>query len=741
MGPQRPCLAALSVIVVAAGLFGANLHARNPAGNLNGENAPRSSARTAVHWAAVSTFPQTISGFGDVSCASSTCVAVGIMGMALAVSQDNGMSWSSSPVPAGVTTLQSVSCASRSHCTAVGEYLEPAPTDTRPGVVVVTDDGGRSWTRQATTMVGPLVGVSCENASSCVAIGSAGLHGSITGSFALTTANAGRSWASAAIAGSALDLSGVSCPSAQHCVAVGSVTAPDGSGSPVAMVTTDGGARWHNAPVPSHDIALYTISCPTDARCVATGMPQLPTTAQPIRTVASVFTSADGGARWSQRALPPGAGVGAVTCLPSGWCLLTGANAPVLSTDYGEKWTMVRRSLGFSTDVTSVACRTASSCVAVGGSEGPSNGAFSFPFVYPTVATSSDGGRSWAPRRPPEGWLVNAMACPARRRCVAVGTTNAGTGGAWASDNFGRNWVEATVPGTVQVLNSLSCPSPSACVAVGSTTTGSAVALSSGDGGASWALSQLPKGLASLASVSCTNAQLCVGVGSIAVHYSVPPGGHQGVGDIESGSGALITSDDGGTTWVNQTRTATREGYVPYFFSVSCLPSGFCATGPSYGRFLSSTDGGRTWADVKNFFGYFPTTGLSCMGPSTCVADSTDQASAPQLYRTVDDGRSWSEARLVSAPAQYAESTWQLGAPICSTEGLCLAVGGDTWYGTPGLALVSRDGGRSWATTTLPPGSSLLSAAACTGTFTCLVAAETHEGEGIFIVATLSRAS
>ncbi|HTW09941.1 MAG TPA: hypothetical protein VME46_20735 [Acidimicrobiales bacterium] len=722
--------------MMATGLVGTSVHNGPLTGTVKSEGASLSLTAATAHWVTVSRFPQAISGFGDVSCASSTCAAVGITSMALAVSRNGGLSWSRSLVPAGVTTLASVSCTSRSHCTAVGEYLEPAASDIRPGVVVVTVDEGRSWTRQAITPAGQLEGVSCASAARCVAIGSAGLGDNSSGSFALMTANGGRSWASVTIGASALELSAISCPSARYCVAAGSTTAADGSGSPVAMVTADGGDQWRRAAVPGQDISLYTVSCPTVRRCVATGRAQPATTTQPTSPVPLIYTSADGGKRWSERALPRGAGVGAVTCLPNGWCLVTGAKAPVFSTDYGQSWTMAPPSPGFSTDVTSVACPTPGDCVAVGGTDGPFNGAYDYPFVYPTVATSTDGGRTWVRRQPPEGWSVSAIACRARQSCVAVGTTNAGTGGAWATRDFGRTWQEAALPGTVQVLNSLSCPSRSSCVAVGGTTTGSAVALTSEDGGISWDLSRLPRGLASLASVSCAGAERCVAVGSLAVRFTVPPGGHIGVGDIESGSGALITSDDGGRAWTDRTRTAMRAAHVPYFFSVSCLPSGFCAIGPSYGRFLSSTDEGQTWADVKNSFGYFPTTGLSCISPSTCVAASTSHAAPPQLYRTADGGRSWAEARLISRPTQYAESTWQLGAPICASSGLCLAVGGDTWYGLPGLALISHDGGGSWASTAVPPGSSLLTAAACSATFTCLVAAESHEGEGMFLVAT-----
>ena len=735
MNPQRSRGALLSAIVLVTGLTAGNLGAQVAVG----AGAPGRVAEPRALWTEVSTFPQTSGGFGEVSCASSTCTAVGLSAISLAVSHDGGRSWASPSVPSGVSTLASVSCPSRLECVAVGEFMQPGPTDTRPGVVVVTDDGGTSWARAATTDVGQLEEVSCPSALRCVAIGYAGLHDDITGSFALTTAAGGQSWAAVKLPGSQLQLTGLSCPTTSLCVAVGSDTAADNSGTPVAEVTTDGGHRWRRAVVPGQDMALYAVSCPTATHCVATGMDQPPTSEQDAASIPVVFTSADGGARWAKQAPPAGGDyIGRVSCLASGLCLATGAAVPRVSRDYGQTWTTAPASEGFDANVASIVCMSNSDCVAVGGSEGPSNGAYSYPFAAPTVATSSDGGVRWMPRSPPRGWSIDAMACPGLQTCVAVGTTNAGTGGAWTTKDLGATWEQSWLTSPVQVLNSVACPSPSACSAVGTTSNGTAVAMTSSDGGATWRPSLLPKGLASLASVSCSNSELCVAVGSLAVRFAVPPGGHIGIGDIESGRGALITSDNGGRTWVDRTRSATRAGYVPYFFSVSCLPDLFCATGPSSGRFLSSVNGGKTWTDVKNSFAYFPTSGLSCVNQERCVAYGTSQASPPQLYWTSNGGRSWSRARLISGPTEYAESTWQFGGLHCTAQGLCIAVGGDSWYGNQGLALVSRDSGRTWATTNLPREASILTALACTPTGkTCIASSESPTGRGFFLKTTL----
>ena len=733
MNRPRNRLAMLSALALITGLTVGNLGAQTAAA----ARVLGHIASPAAQWTDVSTFPQASGGFGEVSCASSTCAAVGfVSAMSLDVSHDGGRSWVSPPIPPGVSTLESVSCPSRLECLAVGEYMQPAPTDTRLGVVVMTPDGRTTWAKVTTTDIGSLEAVSCPSVSRCVAIGYVDLHGDGSGSFAMTTATAGKSWASVKLPRSELQLTDLACPTVSSCVAVGSDTAADGSTAPVVEVTTDGGHHWKPAILPGQNMALDAVSCPTASNCVATGADQPPSNDQGVSTsVPVVFTSADGGERWAQQARPPGGDyIGTVSCLANGRCLATGADVPRVSRDFGETWTLAAGSEGFDANVTSIACITNSNCVAVGGSEGPSNGAYSFPFATPTLATSSDGGLLWAPRSPPRGWSIEGMYCPGMRTCVAVGTTNAGTAGAWASNDLGATWAQSSLTTPVQVLNSVACPSPLICTAVGSASNGTAVALTTGDGGDTWRASSLPKGLASLASVSCSNRELCVAVGSLAVHITVPPGGHIGVGDIESGGGALITSDNGGKAWVDRTHSATNAGYVPYFFSVACLPDLFCATGPSYGRFLSSVNGGETWTDVKNSSQYFPTSGLSCVDQTRCAAYATDQGSPPQLYWTSDGGHSWSPARFTSVPTQYAGSTWQFGGIQCLAQGLCIAVGGDAWYGDQGLALLSRDSGRTWATTNLPRAATQLTALACTpGGTTCVASSESPTGRGLFL--------
>jgi len=102
------------------------------------------------------------------------CVAVGgdetgpgaSTGVAVATT-DGGVAWAAQMVPAGIFTLDGVSCASTSDCVAVGD-----DSSERDGAIVATTDAGTTWTSQTTPSgVANLNGASCGSTSVCEAVG------------------------------------------------------------------------------------------------------------------------------------------------------------------------------------------------------------------------------------------------------------------------------------------------------------------------------------------------------------------------------------------------------------------------------------------------------------------------------------------------------------------------------------------------------------------------------------------
>ncbi len=190
-----------------------------------------------------------------VSCASSThCVAVGnVVGSSpvIIATVNGGSSWNTQTAPATNAALNDVNCPSTTVCYAVGGANGVA-------TLLVTVNGGSTWTAQ-TPPSGDnqaLNAVTCTSTTVCFAVGNA-VSG--TGEIAATT-NGGVNW-SYQSDGSQLSLYGVSCWDATDCVAVGA------SGR-VALTTNGTGWSWLNSPTSD---TLYSVDVSNDTTGSAVG--------------------------------------------------------------------------------------------------------------------------------------------------------------------------------------------------------------------------------------------------------------------------------------------------------------------------------------------------------------------------------------------------------------------------------------------------------------------------------------
>jgi hypothetical protein len=163
-------------------------------------------------------------------------------------------------------------------------------------------------------------------------------------------------------------------------------------------------------------------------------------------------------------------------------------------------------------------------CIAVGSYSDVSGFGF-------TLAVSWDGAR-WHVLHPASPGLfdgLSGIACPAIRRCVAVGATLATSFTTLAEAWDGARWrVLATpTPGGWGALNAVACPRPASCVAVGSTGYGGVrrpLALSWN--GARWrvlASPPSPDGFGNLLSISCDSPRMCVATGYAGVNSAAGP--------------------------------------------------------------------------------------------------------------------------------------------------------------------------------------------------------------------------
>src|SRR5262249_27663702 len=161
------------------------------------------------------------------------------------------------PRPEGTTgsSLDGVSCASASACTAVGDYQIH---ESSKSLTLAVRWDGSSWALQRTPnpSSGPngraVNGVSCPTPTACVAVGSANTAAN-TGSLPLAMRSNGAAWSLIRPRNPARTtvLFGVSCTSATACIAVGDGFGARGRGTAVSERWN--GKAWSvlRTPVPA----------------------------------------------------------------------------------------------------------------------------------------------------------------------------------------------------------------------------------------------------------------------------------------------------------------------------------------------------------------------------------------------------------------------------------------------------------------------------------------------------------
>jgi photosystem II stability/assembly factor-like uncharacterized protein len=308
----------------------------------------------------------TTSALQAVACPTvSACVAVGGSGHVL-VSGDGGATWSNKTVPTK-HFLYDVGCGNASRCVAVGDA----------GTAVVSRDAGKSWRTSGTGVSVALSGVSCTGPQQCVAVGDSNT--------VITTTDGGSSWSRSFSQLGVMD--GVSCASAAHCAAVTS--------NANNTFTTSNGTTWATTPGPFSALAVLKPANGID--CVAAACVE-------VADHGLVAHSANQGATWA--ASPSGTvqNLYDVSCVSQIACVAVGAaGTDIHTSDGGASW--AAGTTGTNQNLLGVSCSGATSCVAVG-----SGG---------TVLSSSDGGTTWTHR-------LGAPA-PAQLRVLVVGDSFSGT--------------------------------------------------------------------------------------------------------------------------------------------------------------------------------------------------------------------------------------------------------------------------------------------------------------------------
>jgi hypothetical protein len=435
--------------------------------------------------------PQGGGELNGVSCLSvSACTAVGGSNAGTLAERWNGTSWRIQPTPnpAGAqgTGLITVACASASACTAAGAYNNPSGA-TQP---LAERWNGTSWAIQPTPRLpggaqSQLIGVSCTSATGCLAAGYSYPNGGNNNQSPATLAERwnGTAWRVEHTPNppgpATSELNAASCVSRSACIAVGNT-----SNSQVASLTLAqrwNGRTWAIQPTPSPADGgnLIGVSCPSRSSCLAVGGHGNPFTTGPLGTLAE---------RWNGR----------------GWRIQPTPNPP------GGAWFLL-----------SVSCTSPSVCTAVGGRLVPTRTG---------LATLAErwNGHTWSiqptPNPPGHGFkLLTSVACTSRSSCMAVGNEFDTTGenlGTLAERWDGRTWqivptFKPAPAGRGAALNGVACTSASACTAVGQQTL--TKTLAERWNGRTWQVQATPNPPGGqnifLASVACPTSSACTAFG------------------------------------------------------------------------------------------------------------------------------------------------------------------------------------------------------------------------------------
>jgi hypothetical protein len=303
-----------------------------------------------------------------------------------------------------------------------------------------------------------------------------------------------------------------------------------------------------------------------------------------------------------------------------------------------------------------ISCRSTRFCVAVGTApERQSLGAAERPLtllwdgsMWRYLATPIPAGAT--------GVSLDAVSCPSRRACVAVGSTTIGTtaavpviehwdgtvwrvqptlwsrgalsgvscatprfcvavGGRWVVVWHGDRWRASEMPGHSR-LNGVSCAGPRACVAVGAS--GSRMLIERWDG-SEWATQQPAPVRApffggdatfssALSGVSCVSATACAAAGSASSDCRCSVDGQQAVGIVEF--------------WSGRRWTARELAVSQQLGQISCVAARECfAVDPWAGVLYREDRAGFGWARAPGVgvYGYGGTAdGLSCSSSTFC---------------------------------------------------------------------------------------------------------------------------
>ena len=420
---------------------------------------------------------------------------------------------------------------------------------------------------------------------------------------------------SANVPGSAYGLIfGVSCTSPTSCVGVG-YTSIANAGIDQTLIETWDGTAWSVVTSPNTSPTqrnqLFRVSCTSRTACVAVGSASNGTTDQTLieawdGTAWSIVSSPNTSPTQANQ-------LSGVSCTAPTSCVAVGAasngtsNQTLIDAWDGTAWAIASSPITSPTQtnqLSGVSCTAPTACVAVGYASNGTNDQ--------TLIEAWDGS-AWTitpspDTSPIEGNQLIDVSCTSATTCVAVGGSDPPVVGknlivVWD----GTSWSITPSPdasATFSQLAGVSCSTPTSCVAVGYTNAADYNALSqilTWDG-STWSLTRNPLDLTPngnvIVGVSCTSPTACVAVGGYISDTTTGTVFTMVLSAISSGGYRLAATDGGVFAF----------GSSPFFGSAGAIHLnqpvvGTASTPNDQGYWLVATDGGVFAYGNAGFYG------------------------------------------------------------------------------------------------------------------------------------------
>ena len=326
------------------------------------------------------------------------------------------------------------------------------------------------------------------------------------------------------------------------------------------------------------------------------------------------------------------------------------------------------RAAPFPATVLAFHCWTISDCLAVGAN---------FPQMATQLIAERWNGARWSRAAMPkpagaDEVTVDALACPSRTECVAVGTgypPGSSTSVIFPFADYwnGTRWTtgRAASFGSADFLASVACPAAKSCYAVGNYTPkgGASAPLVEHWNGSAWSRQavSVPRGTSDgwLQGVSCSSARFCVAVGT-------------------DGSGILIERWNGSGWSMSAPRSVSSAG----LYGVSCPSATSClavgSTLTKSGGSLVERWNGRTWTasttPVPRNASYAALQSVSCASAVRCLAVGDD--GNPGVYADSWNGTGWHLVSMTTTGGHIGA----FSAVSCLAATSCAALGATTQF-------------------------------------------------------------